>query len=268
MAFWMYLRSIFLTPEVFSSERAHRIATEHREQQYKITSRLFAGLLTFELMVCIAAALWISPFAWAGSNWYLHPHVWSATLLGTLIVSLPIGMAKFYPRKSITRHVIAIAQMLMSGLLIHLTQGRIETHFHVFGSLAFLSFYRDWRVLVTASVVTALDHFVRGYAWPISIYGTELSSPWRWLEHTGWVIFEDVFLILSCLQSNRETNVIAERQTELETHNAVLDCAVAERTAKLVASEPVPPTRDPGAPQRQKARSVATGPCSSACPAC
>ena len=46
-----------------------------------------------------------------------------------------------------TRYTIATAQMLMSALLIHLTGGRIETHFHVFGSLAFLAFYRDWRVL-------------------------------------------------------------------------------------------------------------------------
>ena len=45
--------------------------------------------------------------------------------------------------------------MLMGALLIHLTGGRIETHFHVFGSLAFLAFYRDWRVLVPATVVVA-----------------------------------------------------------------------------------------------------------------
>ena len=53
--------------------------------------------------------------------------------------------------------------MLMGALLIHLTGGRIETHFHVFGSLAFLAFYRDWRVLVPATVVVALDHLLRGH---------------------------------------------------------------------------------------------------------
>jgi len=37
----------------------------------------------------------------------------------------------------------------MSALLIHLSGGRIETHFHVFGSLAFLAFYLDWPVLIT-----------------------------------------------------------------------------------------------------------------------
>ena len=35
--------------------------------------------------------------------------------------------------------MIAAAQMLIGALLIHLTGGRIETHFHVFGSLAFLA---------------------------------------------------------------------------------------------------------------------------------
>jgi hypothetical protein len=52
--------------------------------------------------------------------------------------------------------------MLMGALLIHLTGGRIETHFHFFGSLAFLAIYRDWRVLLTASTVVAADHLIRG----------------------------------------------------------------------------------------------------------
>jgi len=80
--------------------------------------------------------------------------------------------------------------MLMGALLIHLTGGRIETHFHVFGSLAFLAFYRDWRVLITASAVVAADHYLRGLLWPRSAYGAAVVSDWRWLEHAGWVIFE------------------------------------------------------------------------------
>ena len=67
--------------------------------------------------------------------------------------------------------------MLMGALLIHLTGGRIETHFHVFGSLAFLAFYRDWRVLVPATVVVALDHMLRGFFWPQSVYGVLVAEP-------------------------------------------------------------------------------------------
>ena len=89
--------------------------------------------------------------------------------------------------------------MLMSSLLIHLTGGRIETHFHVFGSLAFLAFYRDWRVLVSATIVVAADHALRGIYFPQSVFGILTASPWRWVEHAGWVVFEDVILVKMCL---------------------------------------------------------------------
>ncbi len=106
--------------------------------------------------------------------------------------------------------------MLMGALLIHLTGGRIETHFHVFGSLAFLAFYRDWRVLVPATIVVALDHLLRGMFWPQSVYGVMVASQWRWLEHAAWVMFEDIFLVMACVRSFAEMRETAERTATLE----------------------------------------------------
>ena len=106
--------------------------------------------------------------------------------------------------------------MLMGALLIHLTGGRIETHFHVFGSLAFLAFYRDWRVLVPATIVVALDHMLRGAFWPQSVYGVLVASQWRWLEHAAWVIFEDVFLVVSCRHSVADLRQTADRTAAIE----------------------------------------------------
>ena len=224
--------------EILSSERGRQLAQEQRARQYRFTDRLLAGLLVFEFLAGIATALWISPYAWAGTERQLHPHVVAAVLLGSLIISFPLFLAKFQPGLRLTRHVVAIAQMLMAGLLIHLTGGRIETHFLVFGSLAFLMFYADWRVLITASLVTATDHFVRGYLWPMSIYGDEVLSHVRWIEHAGWVVFEDVFLIFACIQSNRQTNLIAERQSQLEkTNEAVKRALVAAEHANRAKSE-------------------------------
>src|SRR5207244_4581084 len=109
-----------------------------------------------------------------------------------------------WPGRVLTRHAIAVGQMLVSALFIHLTGGRIETHFHVFGSLAFLSFYRDWRILLTATIVVAADHLVRGLLWPESVYGILNPEWWRFLEHAFWVIFEDVVLVFACLRGVRE----------------------------------------------------------------
>jgi two-component system, sensor histidine kinase and response regulator len=198
---------------------------------------MFAGLLAFQWVAGIAVATWLSPLTWAGSQSSTHIHLWAAVYLGGLIIALPTWLALTRPGSVVTRHVIAVAQMLASGLLIHLTGGRIETHFHIFGSLAFLSFYRDWRVLVTASAVTAADHFLRGVYSPLSVYGLASGIEWRWLEHAGWVVFTDFFLVYCCLKSKQEMWAIAERQARLEETNETVERTVLERTAELRASE-------------------------------
>lgn len=149
------------------------------------TNRLFAGLLLFEWLAAIGTAFTVSPRAWSGSESQTHIHVWAAVFLGAVNISLPVALAVGWPGRAVTRHVVGVGQMLIGALLIHLTGGRIETHFLIFGSLAFLAFYRDWRVVVTASLVVTADHYLRGVWWPQSVYGIHMVSPYRWLEHSG-----------------------------------------------------------------------------------
>src|SRR5678810_641409 len=101
--------------------------------------------------------------------------------------------------------------MCIRDRLIHLTGGRIETHFHVFGSLAFLAFYRDWTVLLTASRSVAADHLLRCLLWPESVYGISNPEWWRFLEHAFWVVFEDIVLIMACLRGLQEIRELSER---------------------------------------------------------
>jgi two-component system sensor histidine kinase/response regulator len=217
--------------------RARELAARHEHLIHVRTDRMFAVLMIAQWLAGIAAATWIAPRAWSGLDSYVHPHVWVAVLLNGWIISVPLALVALQPGKVLTRHVIAIAQMLTSATLIHVTGGRIETHFHVFGSLAFLAFYRDWRVVITASAVVAADHFLRGLYWPESAYGVLTASRWRWLEHAGWVVFEDIILIPACVQGRREIWEIAVRTAELEVTNATIEQTVIERTAELRASE-------------------------------
>jgi two-component system, sensor histidine kinase and response regulator len=125
---------------------------------------------------------------------------------------------------------------LFAALLIDITGGRIESHFQIFGVLALLAFYRDWRVLITASAVMAIHHGVFGVLAPHDIYGVDVIQPWRWMEHTGWVVVEDIFLIVSITQSLKEMQALAERQASLETVNARIELQVGWRTAELEQS--------------------------------
>jgi PAS domain S-box-containing protein len=213
--------------------RTSELFKEQQQSIIKHTDRLFSRLMLWQWGAGVAAAMLISPRTWSGGHSQIHPHLIAAVLLGGIVTALPVFLANKQPGHILTRHVIAIGQMLMSALLIHLTGGRIETHFHVFGSLAILAFYRDWRVLVSASLVVVVDHLARGLFWPQSVYGV-LSAPiWRSLEHAGWVVFEVTFLLVSIRKSRSEMMNVAERQARLESLNETFERKVADRTVEL-----------------------------------
>jgi two-component system sensor histidine kinase HydH len=196
--------------------RAEELFREHRRSVWVRTDRLMAALMLAQWVFAIGLALVLSPYTWQGRIKSPHVHVYAAVFLGAAISSLPMVLCLKRPGWLGTRLVVAAAQMLWSALLIHLSGGRIETHFHVFGSLAFLAFYRDIRVLVVATVVVAADHYVRGLLWPDSVYGIANPEWWRFLEHAFWVAFEDIVLVFGCIESAKEMRVVALRRAEAE----------------------------------------------------
>jgi two-component system, NtrC family, sensor histidine kinase HydH len=214
-------------------QRAETRYEAHRQEIFRAADRMFAGLMIGQWIFAIFLALTLSPYAWQGKVKTVHMHVWIAVFLGAAITSLPVALAWFRPGEPLTRHAVAVGQMLWSALLIHLTGGRIETHFHVFGSLALLAFYRDWPVLLTGTVVVATDHLLRGILWPESVYGIPNPEWWRFLEHASWVVFCISFLILSCRRSQTDMRVMAERGAELEalSENQWRNSSVVERAA-------------------------------------
>jgi len=220
--------------------RAKELYRQHRSGVLRSTDRMFAALLASGwLTALLMAALW-SPVAWHG----VPPppsFLWTAVLLGGALAVPGVTMALLRPGSPLTRHLIAVGQAGISGLIIHLSRGHHETHFHIFGSLAFLAFYRDWRVLLTASAVVAIDHLTRGSLMPWSVYGEAVPSLGRSLELIGWVAFEDLFLIVSCVRGQREMCEIARRQASTEEaseRNARSEEAVEREAAlRAVANE-------------------------------
>jgi signal transduction histidine kinase/CheY-like chemotaxis protein len=228
--------------------RSRQLADANLARVALRTDQLLAGLLVFQWAVVVEVAVALSPLGWAGAAVRLDRTVWEAFALGGSIMALPFALALYAPGRGLTRHVIAVGQMLMGVLLLHLTGGRTETQFHVFGSLAFLAFYRDWRVLVTASAVAVGDRLLGGLSWPGSTYGVSGPAPWLWVEYAAWVAFEDVFLVRYCLEGVREVRATADRQAELEqarerieqaglVRAAELEARVAARTAELVRAK-------------------------------
>jgi PAS domain S-box-containing protein len=200
------------------------------------TDRVFFWLLLIQWAIAIVIAIVVSPYAWSGRTRSLHLHVEIAVFGGALLNALPLLLIVRYPGRSSTRQVAAVTQMLWSAMFVHLTGGRIETHFHIFGSIAFLSFYRDPKIILTATAVVAADHLLLGAFWPESVYGIANPEWWRFIEHATWVVFEDVVLLVGIKRALREKRLLSDREAALELAKLDVDRQVTDRTEELKSS--------------------------------
>ena len=200
----------------------------HRDEVFVRTDRMFAWVMAIQYALAVLFSLLTSARTWSGGVPTVHPHVWMAVLIGGALAVGSIALVVRSPGEASTRSVVALSQGLFSALLIHLSGGRIETHFHVFGSLALLAMYRDWRPIAINSAIVALDHALRGAFFPATLYGVSFGAEWRFIEHAGWILFEDAFLFVACFHTVREMWGMAERQAELELANGRIEAASAE----------------------------------------
>ena len=224
-------------PDNCIRNKASAVLQSHQQHLWSSTDRMFGVLMLLQWLGCIAAAVVISPLTWEGTRSAPHLHLWAAILLGGALALYPTYLVIRHAGSALTRNVITVAQVLFGSLLIHLTGGRIETHFHVFGSLAFIAIYRQRSLLLLAAAVVVVDHLARGIFWPQSIYGV-LSAPlWRSLEHAGWVVFELTFLILATNKGRREMWTNADREARLDVAHREVEQKVEERTSELRLAE-------------------------------
>ncbi len=195
--------------------------------------RLFAWLLPGQAAVIALVGLLISPLTWIGETGAANVHMLAGTAIAILAAAPATFLALQRPGRQLTRIVIAVAQMAMGGLLMHVAGGRVELHFHVFASLAILAMYRDYHVIVAATVVTAADHLLRGIFAPLSIFGDANAESWLWAFHAGWVVILDAALLWGIHSARgRILEIIAERR-RIEEERSVVESAAETMGAEL-----------------------------------
>lgn len=76
----------------------------------------------------------------------------------------------------------SLALVTCSGLLVHITNGLIESHFHFFVVIPLVSLYRDWRPLAVGLAFVVVHHSVVGIISPEDVFNhaAALSHPVQW----------------------------------------------------------------------------------------
>ncbi|MGH2711833.1 MAG: putative bifunctional diguanylate cyclase/phosphodiesterase, partial [Actinomycetota bacterium] len=93
------------------------------------------------------------------------------------------------PRISRTARAVVASLGLMaaSGILVHISGGLIEFHFHFFVMVALISLYQEWLPFLGAIGFVVLHHGTIGVIDPTAVYNhpAAWAHPWRWATLHG-----------------------------------------------------------------------------------
>jgi len=169
---------------------------------------------------------------------YFGTGVWLAAGLSLLFLAGP-ALLYFGNRGSKAASVaLGIASMCFSALLIHLSGGMIEMHFHIFAMLALMiAFQFPWPLVAAAATIAV--HHVAFYLWlPRSAFNYDVSFGIVML-HAFFVVFEVIPAVWLTHQFGRFVSARGESSEELaEASKRMTEAAleVTEASRSVAAS--------------------------------
>ena len=103
-------------------------------------------------------------------------------------------------RRAFSSAMCALGLVMSSAVLVHLSGGVIELHFHFFVMVGILALYQDWVPFLLAIGVVVAHHGVVGSLVPEDVYNhpAAIAHPFRWaLIHGGFVLAASVASVVA-----------------------------------------------------------------------
>ena len=138
----------------------------------------------------ILVLLWlhsVGVFGFAFARGYGLPHA----LFEGSAVGLPALVATWSTLPRAVRAASASFGLLTaSAILVHLSGGYIELHFHFFVMVALMALYQDWVPFLVAIGYVVIHHGVVGVLDPHAVYNhpSAWNHPWRWALVHGFFV--------------------------------------------------------------------------------
>lgn len=160
------------------------------------------------------------------------------TLLEGAIVAL-FAFVGSRARLSRTLRASAISFGLISSsaILVHLSGGYIELHFHFFVMLVFLALYHDWVPYLLAVAYVAIHHGLIGTLWPDDVYNhaAAINAPWTWGGiHAFFILFQCIGSMIAWRFTER-----AAAQNELILNSVGEGIFGLNREGQIIFANPV-----------------------------
>jgi diguanylate cyclase (GGDEF)-like protein len=100
-------------------------------------------------------------------------------------------------QRQVASSVTALGLVVASAVLVHLSGGTIEMHFHFFVMVGILTLYQDWQPFLLAIGFVVVHHGVLGSLTPSAVYNhpAAVAHPLR------WAIVHGVFVLAASIAS-------------------------------------------------------------------
>ena len=165
-------------------------------------------------------------FAYGVSQGYglVHPFLEAglvAVFAGAAMVS---GLGR-----DVRASLATLALVMSSAILVHLSGGLIEMHFHFFVVVAVVALYQSWMPFLLAIGFVLLHHGVIGVLDSQAVYNhsSALAHPWRWAAIHALFIAGESAAALTTWKLN-EISLAGERQSRSQLEHVVGDLAEAQ----------------------------------------
>lgn len=112
-----------------------------------------------------------------------------------------------------------VGLMISSAVVVHLSEGSGESHFHFFVMVAVVSLYQSWSPFLLAVGFVVAHHGIVGVLDPPAVFNhpAALQHPWRWaLLHGAFILGESVALLTTWRVSEAEQDETARIALELQ----------------------------------------------------
>ena len=205
-----------------------------REMRHEVVAQLTVH--THRILWALFAVQWLVALvlAWQDATPGESRFWFTATLGGVLSVPALL-FALGAPLAPWTRHFTAACQVGWSMVFLWLLDGQPEAQFHLFVSLTFIAFYRDWSVLLSATAV-ALGYQAVHLLVLSDAYLVGASLWWRLAGQSAWVAAEFVVLLFAIQQSLKTVWNFAAHASALQLSNESIGKDIQERTTELARS--------------------------------
>lgn len=197
------------------------------DQQFELRHRLIVWFLGAHAPVLFLIAV-LRDFG------VLHAFVESSP---AVILAL---VARFWRANHFARaSVAALGLVVAASILVHFTGGLIESHFHWFVVLSFVSLYVDVRPFLVALGYTVLHHGGMSMYDPTLVFSTESgqANPWLWtLIHVVFVVMLIAAIVANWLtleHQNYLQDQMAQRQRSMITQQEEVAVDVRQRATAL-----------------------------------